>query len=165
MASDDGQIMRVKTRYGNPTSKLISQFDSEGYKIVRLHYDNMSTTRTVSRLMCMAFFGDEPDLQAAHKDGNPSNNTIDNLYWATAKQNSQDRVNHGTGARGEKVHGSFLKENDIRRIREEYKSLKEKCPHRYLPNGSVKKIAEKYGVPNSEYIIQICKRRVWAHVT
>jgi hypothetical protein len=59
----------------------------------------------VSRLVATVFIGPAPSAshQAAHRDGNSWNNHWRNLYWATPKENSADRWNHGTVPLGERA--------------------------------------------------------------
>lgn len=48
-------------------------------------------------MVCETFHGPRPPgAQAAHGDGDPSNNAADNLSWKTPKGNAADRVRHGT---------------------------------------------------------------------
>jgi hypothetical protein len=65
----------------------------------------------VHHLVLEAFVGPRPaGCQAAHGDGNKLNNTLENLRWASPKENNADKVRHGTylfGARtpnGRKTH-------------------------------------------------------------
>ena len=48
----------------------------------------------VHRLVAEAFIGPCPDGKShvAHRDGNPQNNTPENLYWATPKENAAARI-------------------------------------------------------------------------
>ena len=58
--------------------------------------------------------------QAAHSCGNSKCVNPAHLRWATAWENSQDRINHGTQTRGMDVAGSKLTEEDVRFIRANY---------------------------------------------
>jgi len=53
--------------------------------------------------VCVAINGPKPCniLQAAHRCGNRLCFTYTHLYWATPKENGEDRVRHGTQAVGE----------------------------------------------------------------
>tara|TARA_R110000787_G_scaffold119104_5_gene230026 strand:+ start:252 stop:740 length:489 start_codon:yes stop_codon:yes gene_type:complete len=48
-----------------------------------------------------AFKGPRPEgMQCAHYDGNPKNNHIDNLRWATYAENAADKIRHGNHLNG-----------------------------------------------------------------
>jgi hypothetical protein len=79
----------------------------------------------VHHLVLQAFVGPRPDgHEAAHGDGNRTNNRLVNLRWATPKENAADRYRHGTvmfgsrhplGARTHCKRGHSL--DDARRAR------------------------------------------------
>lgn len=68
-----------------------------GYKYVAFH----SKSFGVHRLVAAAFIvNTEPQRTlVAHKDGNPSNNHVNNLRWSTHKENMADRKLHGKNPR------------------------------------------------------------------
>lgn len=76
----------------------------------------------VHRLVAEAFLGPCPcdKSQIAHKDGNPQNNTISNLYWATPKENARDRISHGNYSDGERHFASKCSNDTARLIRAWY---------------------------------------------
>lgn len=63
----------------------LKQYDVNGYKQVKIGYKHVY----VHRLVAAAFIAN-PDRKpfVNHKDGNKSNNHVDNLEWVTAKENS-----------------------------------------------------------------------------
>ena len=65
-----------------------------------------STRCSVHRLICMAFHGmpKNKKLEVAHLDGNPENNTPENLVWATPAENEQMKKQHGTYYVGRGAH-------------------------------------------------------------
>lgn len=68
-----------------------------GYKTVSLWREGKQKTALVHRLVLFAFVGPAPDeAEVRHKDGNPSNNTVENLAWGTHAENQLDQVAHGT---------------------------------------------------------------------
>jgi hypothetical protein len=81
----------------------------------------------VHQLVLEAFVGPRPaGHQAAHGDGNPGNNVLSNLRWATPKENAADMLVHGTrlfGSKnpmGRKTHcsrGHAYDETNTRRTR------------------------------------------------
>ncbi|UJB43592.1 HNH endonuclease [Streptomyces sp. A1-5] len=63
--------------------------------------------------------GSAPEgTQVAHSDGDPLNNKLSNLRWATAKENMADQFRHGTRIKGEGHPRARLTEADVRKIRE-----------------------------------------------
>lgn len=110
----------------------------------------------IHRLILLAFVGPPPegDYQAAHEDGNPSNNCPENLSWKTPKENQADRKRHGTfvHALGEDANHK-LTENQIRSIRERYAS------------GTVtqKQLAKEYGI-HQVTVSEIVLRKIWRHI-
>jgi len=76
----------------------------KGYFAVSLCHKNKKITKSVHRLVCMAFHGMPPKTttQTRHLDGNPANNQPENLAWGTQVENWQDRKAHGHGINGEK---------------------------------------------------------------
>lgn len=110
MAGSDGQIYS-RTKYKGFGRKVyvdwypLKGHDSgKGYKVVSLCHQNHKVTRSIHRLVCMAFHGmpPNPTFQTRHLDGNPQNNLPENLAWGTQEENWMDRKAHGKGMEGEK---------------------------------------------------------------
>jgi hypothetical protein len=67
---------------------------ARGYLVVALGHRG---TIYVHHLVLLAFVGPRPaGHQAAHGDGDRTNNVLSNLRWATPKENTADRYRHGT---------------------------------------------------------------------
>lgn len=78
---------------------------SRGYFSVMLCKNSERRDFRVSRLVLSAFVGPCPKgMEAAHQNGDPSDNSLRNLRWATHSENTQDKKVHGTMARGDS-HG------------------------------------------------------------
>src|SRR5262249_27903182 len=61
----------------------------------------------VNVLILWAFTGSRPDgLEAAHLDGDRSNNRVENLAWKTHAENIADKAGHGTVRKGEGIVNS-----------------------------------------------------------
>lgn len=79
---------------------LKSSPDRDKYRLVSLSIGGAAEKKKVHRLVLSAF-GRDGDIgeHCCHSDGDPSNNNIDNLRWASAKENFADGVKHGSFAR------------------------------------------------------------------
>lgn len=125
-AGSDGKIYS-RTRYaGFGRKDYVDWYPLVGHsggKLGHLHislcHKNKKITKSVHRLICMAFHGmpDPPTLQVRHLDGNPKNNLPENLKWGTQSENWLDRKAHGNGNEGEKHPMSKLSDLERERIR------------------------------------------------
>ena len=105
-------------------------------------------------LLTDAHIGPRPGgMETRHLDGNPMNNHISNLRYGTRKENAQDRIRHGTQARGEQQFLSKLTEDNVREIRKKY------VPRNYTR----KMLAKEYGVSVNSISMVIDGQR-WTHV-
>lgn len=74
---------------------LILRIDSKKYPAVWLCKDWKSITSRVSRLIASTFLWldrNDSKMYVCHKDDNPTNNCIDNLFLWTASDNTQDMI-------------------------------------------------------------------------
>jgi hypothetical protein len=72
----------------------------------------------VHRLVLEAFNNPCPKgKQVAHGNGDPSDNRLSNLRWATAKENSADRKRHGRDATGENNGSAKLDRGAVKTIK------------------------------------------------
>lgn len=103
MAGEDGRVYS-RTKYAGFGRKvyvdwypLVGHKGKKGYVLVSLCHNNVKVTKSVHRLVCMAFHGMPPteSAQVRHLDGNPSNNLPENLRWGTQSENWLDRIAHG----------------------------------------------------------------------
>lgn len=69
---------------------------STGYKMVNLWSNNKRRSCCVHRLLALAFI-DNPTLErdVNHKDGNKTNNRLDNLEWVSHRENTLHAINIG----------------------------------------------------------------------
>jgi hypothetical protein len=95
------RMIQQRNRWGSISSiringQLLSTkaTTSRGYVVFR--GPNHKTTY-LSTFLLECFFGDRPtdDHEGAHWDGDKQNNRLDNLRWATRKENAADRIRHG----------------------------------------------------------------------
>lgn len=91
-----------------------------GYRSVCLYRNAKQRRVAVHRLVLTAFIGPCPEGHVAcHRDGNPANNVVSNLYWGTPSENQLDNVRLGTHAEARKTScrngHPFTAENIYRR--------------------------------------------------
>ena len=105
-----------------PGSLLKPRAGVKGHLYVNLYKDKKATSFYVHRAVLIAFSGDPPPERpcAGHRDGNPSNNRLDNLRWVSHAENSQDSIVHGTSGRpgGERHFRAKLNADDISKAKE-----------------------------------------------
>jgi len=106
MAGTDGNIYS-RTRYkGFGRKEYVAWYSlrghrtKKGYSSVSLCHDNHKVTKSVHRLVCMAFHGmpDPLTLQTRHLNGDLTDNRPENLAWGTQYDNWRDRRAHGHGS-------------------------------------------------------------------
>lgn len=121
----------------------------------RFPNDSRDAPHLVSRLVCMAFHGGPPfeSAEVRHLDGDRKNNAPENLAWGTAKENSMDKVLHGTLLLGEKAPGSKITDAQALEIRAKYDA-----------GDSLSKIGREFGVTRSN-ICYIGKRKTFRHLS
>ena len=151
LISIDGQVMSTKFGKEKP---IKAAPNGDGY----LHFvyckNGKRTNKLVHHCVAIVFLSDRSSegLQVLHDRKGKSDNSLENLYWGTHKQNmGPDRVRDGTSNRGEKNSSSKLTEADIHKIRE------------LRSNGMLQQeIANLFGVGRTT-IANIINRRKWAH--
>lgn len=153
--SDLGRVRLAVRGHFSPAGTLLAQKrERNGYWRVALCSGGKATYHLVSRLVLLAFVGPppQPDWQAAHCDGDQSNNALTNLRWATPTENNRDRRVHGTMPVGERHAGARLTEAKVREIRELRSS-----------GLSYSRIAQEAGLYDS-IVAKVCRRETWGHV-
>jgi len=95
---------------------------SEGYGRIQINRKTIGA----HRLVCQNRHGPppSPDMQAAHSCGNTSCCNPSHLRWATPKENTLDKVKHGTMLCGEKNGKAKLTNKQVLDIRQIGKSRK-----------------------------------------
>uniref|UniRef100_A0A6M3KG44 Putative structural protein n=1 Tax=viral metagenome TaxID=1070528 RepID=A0A6M3KG44_9ZZZZ len=125
------------------------------YKCVGLMKNKKLHYRRIAPLILETFISPRPKGKyACHKSLNSFNNNLNNLYWGTPKQNSQDMVRANRQAKGEQNGFARFNKEEIIKIRKSYNPLKG-ISHRFL--------AKKYKTSRS-HIARIIKREAWKHI-
>lgn len=135
----------TKMRYKAGTI-IPGSLDHKGYETVGvMRYGKLKTLKK-HVLVCTAFHGPKPTPhhQVRHLDGNRRNNHKDNLCWGTAKDNADDREQHGTHPKGENSGKSKLTNAQAADIKERYYAAKE--GRNRVPHSFVKHLAAEYSV-------------------
>jgi hypothetical protein len=128
---------------------------TSGYSHVSLSDGEIVRTVRIHILVAKTFLGTPPFESAivAHNDGIKLNCCVGNLRWASARENQNDRIRHGTRVQGSRVFCAKLKEADIPVIRQ-----------RVMAGERYPTIAQDYGVSIST-ICLIKKGRTWQSAT
>ncbi len=156
MISSKGRARSLFRGVSNPNKKprdMIATIRSHGYRYIYMCKPGTRDQKAIHKLVMEAFGGKRPRKhQVAHIDGNPLNNDISNLMWASAAENASHKYRHGTAPIGSKHWNTNLHERDVVRIRE-------------LNRIGIKtsEIAKKYrvGIRNVRCIL---RRDTWRHV-
>lgn len=110
--SDQGRVRsldrEVRSRWGSPKTlagKILSYSLVGGsgptgrYRSCTLFREGKRRKVTIHTLMLEVFIGPRPEgAYGCHRDDNPENNCLENLYWGTPTQNIQDAVRSGRHA-------------------------------------------------------------------
>lgn len=102
---EDGFIRRMK-------GGLLKQQINRGYMNVRLYKNGVGKTVKVHRAVAMAFIdNNEKKPTVNHKDGNKTNNCVDNLEWFTHKEQTRHAIETGLKKRNyrfEEIKDEFI---------------------------------------------------------
>ena len=148
--SDDGNVLSVRT------GKLLSKIKMKsGYYYVHL-CDGVHHTKLckLHRVVAQAFIPNPNKLpQVNHKNGDKSDNSVDNLEWCDAFHNMQHAINTGLfNVVGEHNPSAKLNYNDVKHIREIYV----KGSRKFGTNA----LAKEYNVSNV-LIGKIVRYEIW----
>ncbi len=102
-----GKLLRWTTnQYGH--HKVPVRMDCGKVKLLYIH-----------SLVALGFIGKRPvGKEVAHSDGNPNNNRLENLRYATPKENQQDKIKHGTCRRHAQHPGARLTNASVSHIKD-----------------------------------------------
>lgn len=74
---------------------LKQTMDSGGYMRVTISENGRQYSELVQRLVADTFLGEHPGMIVKHRDGDLTNNRIDNLYWTTRSELIKDAYLEG----------------------------------------------------------------------
>lgn len=120
-----------------------------GYRYFTCH----GKTKKVHKLVAELFIPNPNNLpQINHKDGNKTNNNVDNLEWCTNQENQIHARNHGLTATGQKCSFSKLTQDQVDFIRLNFAQES--------PQYNTVQLAEMFGV-NRTTISRIKNNNRW----
>ena len=106
------QVSTLGRVYSKKTNLYLVQMSKRGYMAVNLYFNRKMSTRTVHRLVALAFIPNpENKPQVNHIDYDRTNNKLSNLEWVTVQENSDHSYNnyiHHSLAHVKKVNDSGM---------------------------------------------------------
>jgi len=126
---------------------------AQGYLRVTLSKNNLPKRRSVHRAVAQAFLPNPENKETInHKNGIKTDNSVENLEWATWTENNRHAIATGLNKnKGENGSGAKLKTENVLFIRESKGSLT-----RYV-------LAEMFAISVST-IENIWYRKTWKHI-
>ena len=116
--------------------QITGKIDKDGYRLVILCNLRKRRYARVATLVLEAFVGKAPrGMTAAHNNGIPGDNRLENLRWDTQKNNIADKKRHGTHQFGEYHPKSKLTDSIVMSMRAMRKD-----------GSKLKEIADRFGV-------------------
>lgn len=121
LVSDSGEIYSLKSK------KILKQVlnKSTGYYGICVSLgsrENKMYIKIHIAVACMFVGGREDGLVVNHKDGNKQNNHFENLEWISNIENIKHANRMGLVHKGDMCYNSKIKNCDVVKIREMYKS-------------------------------------------
>lgn len=133
----DGRVFSAKHRKIG-LREVRQQRSAKGYIYVGLCLRGRKLNRRIHRLLLEAFVGPSNGLWGLHRNDDRSDNRLENLYWGTPQDNTNDAANHGLLKHGGRHPMRRLSAEQVLEIRSRYTSG-ETCKH----------LASEYGVSTS----------------
>ena len=152
--SNLGRVRSLKTAR---TRILKLRLDSDGYLTACLYKKGVKYP-AVHRLVAKAFIPNPEDKPTVnHIDGDKKNNCVENLEWATHKENLDHAINTGLRPPFKGTHSHFAKLNadEVRYIRSHYKQNSKEM--------GAQALARKFNI-SRESVVRIAKRQTYKNV-
>jgi len=148
-----GQIRSIK-RQGSKGLIKKTPLSHKGYCGIRLHKDGVGRSYIVHRLIAQAFIPNPYNLpQVNHKDGNKTNNHVNNLEWVDQSGNMKHAYSNGLKVAPSGIKNGRAKLTEVQVIN--IRHCKGAATHRELAN--------IFGV--SKYLIHaIHARKLWTNI-
>ena len=106
---NDGRVRIWNQRVLKP------QINTKGYYVVKLYKNGKQYTKTIHRLLMIAFYPENVKDTVNHIDGNKKNNNIDNLEWCTYSENMLHALDTGLNNCSQGV--DLIKDGEIKHFR------------------------------------------------
>ena len=120
--SSFGRVRTLKYQKTDPCLFLQGNTKT-GYLQVQLWKHQKPRTMLVHHLVARAFLGPAPEgQQVRHVNGDRLDARLSNLEYGTAKQNSEDKIKHGTVLYGDKHPRTRIPDSDVGVIKARYKN-------------------------------------------
>lgn len=148
---------RLRSYHRGKVRLIKPKINEEGYYQIGLYKDGKTYCKVLNQLVAQAFIpnpDDKPEVD--HRDNNPLNNDVENLRWATRKENAEYAAETGRYRIGENHGNAVLTAKLAKEIYDSY------IPH--SKEFGIKALAQKYGVSRST-IENIVYGKTWTHAT
>lgn len=164
-ASNLGRLRSLNYKRTGKVKVLKPAQSPDGYmKTVLLDDEGKYRSWTVHLFVMLAFVGEKPNgMEVNHKNGDKTDNRVENLEYVTHRYNVQHSFDNGfqKPPRGEDNPNAKLTNEDVVEIREYVKSQREQGIRYY----GRKSLAEKYGITESHVKDVVSGRRgIWSHI-
>lgn len=134
--------------------------NKKGYRRTTLITKHGPKNFLIGGLILSTFICPKPSAihQCAHNDGNPTNDRLSNLRWATPQENTSDKAIHGTNLIGQNHNMAKLSEKDVLFIKTHYRK---RVVGKFKSNSAT--LAAKFNVTR-ECINSIVRGKCWKHI-